>query len=384
MDQNDKQVEETRNFNNQKNRIVELYERAIANVPPLEEKRYWRRYIYLWIQYAIFMELHMKDPEKTREIYKSCLGLIPQKKFSFSKLWILFSQFELRQKQLQAMRKLLGMAIGLNAHKLKLYKAYISIEYSLGQIDRVRTLYEKLLSENPTACQCWRDYAMMEQKLGELERSRAIYDLAVKQPELDMPEIIWKAYIDFEISLKQYDKARSLYERLLERSKHPKVWSSYAFFEAAIEQIDRAREIFQRAYKHFKMGSMEEPTVSGSGTVAVVAGGGGDSDSEQKEYRLMVLEQWREFEQKYGNEDTVDMVNKKFPKKIKKRKQMEGSGGFMFEEYYDYVFPDDEKTVIDSKLKILEIAHQWKKRKMDSAMTTTTTTTTTAVKQDDQ
>ncbi|PPD90631.1 hypothetical protein GOBAR_DD12431 [Gossypium barbadense] len=30
-----------------KGRIREVYERAIANVPPVEEKRYWQRYIYL-------------------------------------------------------------------------------------------------------------------------------------------------------------------------------------------------------------------------------------------------------------------------------------------------------------------------------------------------
>ena len=31
-----------------KDRIREVYERAISNVPPAEEKRYWQRYIYLW------------------------------------------------------------------------------------------------------------------------------------------------------------------------------------------------------------------------------------------------------------------------------------------------------------------------------------------------
>ena len=31
-----------------KDRIREIYERAIANIPPAEEKRYWQRYIYLW------------------------------------------------------------------------------------------------------------------------------------------------------------------------------------------------------------------------------------------------------------------------------------------------------------------------------------------------
>ncbi len=34
-----------------------MYERAIANVPPAAEKRYWQRYIYLWIKYALFEEL---------------------------------------------------------------------------------------------------------------------------------------------------------------------------------------------------------------------------------------------------------------------------------------------------------------------------------------
>lgn len=38
-------------------RIREVYERAIANVPPAPEKRYWQRYIYLWIMYALFEEL---------------------------------------------------------------------------------------------------------------------------------------------------------------------------------------------------------------------------------------------------------------------------------------------------------------------------------------
>jgi crooked neck len=38
-------------------RIREIYERAVANTPPLEEKRYWRRYVYLWIYYAVWEEL---------------------------------------------------------------------------------------------------------------------------------------------------------------------------------------------------------------------------------------------------------------------------------------------------------------------------------------
>lgn len=35
----------------------EVYERAIEKMPPKMEKRLWKRYIYLWINYAIFEEL---------------------------------------------------------------------------------------------------------------------------------------------------------------------------------------------------------------------------------------------------------------------------------------------------------------------------------------
>jgi crooked neck len=37
-------------------RTREIYERAIVNMPPVMEKRYWKRYIYLWLNYAIFEE----------------------------------------------------------------------------------------------------------------------------------------------------------------------------------------------------------------------------------------------------------------------------------------------------------------------------------------
>lgn len=45
-------------------RVREVYERAIAQVPPVKEKRFWRRYIYLWINYALFEELQAEDVER--------------------------------------------------------------------------------------------------------------------------------------------------------------------------------------------------------------------------------------------------------------------------------------------------------------------------------
>ena len=56
-----------------------------------------------------------------------------------------------------------------------------------------------------------------------MERSRGIYELAVSQPTLDMPEVLWKAYIDFEIDQEEFDNTRKLYRRLLSRTQHIKV-----------------------------------------------------------------------------------------------------------------------------------------------------------------
>lgn len=59
--------------------------------------------------------------------------------------------------------------------------------------------------------------------LNDTDRARAIFELAITQPKLDMPELLWKAYIDTEIEEQEYDKTRALFQRLLERTQHVKV-----------------------------------------------------------------------------------------------------------------------------------------------------------------
>ncbi|KAG5617101.1 hypothetical protein H5410_016925 [Solanum commersonii] len=173
-----------------KERIREVYETAIAIVPPAEEKRYWQRYIYLWINYALYEELDAQDMERTRHVYRECLKLIPHHKFSFAKIWLLAAQFEIRQLRLKEARLLLGEVIG-RAPKDKIFKKYIEIELHLGNIDRCRKLYEKYLEWSPENCYAWSN---------SLKRARAVFELAIDQPALDIPELLWKAYIDFEIS----------------------------------------------------------------------------------------------------------------------------------------------------------------------------------------
>jgi crooked neck len=120
-----------------KDKIREVYERAIGtdNMPPVLEKQYWKRYIFLWINYALFEEIQAKDFARAREIYQTILKIIPHRKFSFNKLWKLFAEFEIRRANLTAARKIYGSAIG-QAPSNKIFTWYIELEMQLAEIDR--------------------------------------------------------------------------------------------------------------------------------------------------------------------------------------------------------------------------------------------------------
>ncbi|XP_046836382.1 protein crooked neck [Vespa crabro] len=326
--------------------VRETYERAIANVPPTKEKQYWRRYIYLWINYALYEELDTEDIDRCRQVYRTCLELIPHKHFTFSKIWLFYAFFEIRQKNLTVARKTLGMALGV-CPRDKLYRGYIDLEIQLREFDRCRILYEKFLEFGPENCTTWMKFAELETLLGDIDRARAIYELAVSQPRLDMPELLWKSYIDFEISQDEIENARQLFERLLERTLHVKVWIAYAKFELAnsssevdVDNVTLARRIFER------------------GNDALRSNG-------DKESRVLLLEAWRDFENEKGDEESQTKIIAKMPRRIKRRRRIVGEdGNDGWEEVFDFVFPEDESQ--RPNLKFLASAKAWMKQKISN------------------
>ncbi|KAG8583775.1 hypothetical protein GDO81_008541 [Engystomops pustulosus] len=288
--------------------VREVYERAIANVPPTKEKRHWKRYIYLWINYALYEELEEKDPERTRQVYQACLELIPHKKFTFAKMWLMYAQFEIRQKNLHLARKALGTSIG-KSPKHKLFKGYIELELQLREFDRCRKLYEKFLEFAPENCTTWIKFAELETILGDTERARAVYELAIGQPRLDMPEV-WISFAQFELSAGSEDT------------------------------LAKCRQIYEEANKTLR-------------------------NCEEKEERLMLLESWRSFEHELGSESAQQRVAKLMPERVKKRRKLQAEDGSDagWEEYYDYIFPEDAAN--QPNLKLLAMAKLWKKQQKD-------------------
>uniref|UniRef100_A0A8D1PRP3 Crooked neck pre-mRNA splicing factor 1 n=1 Tax=Sus scrofa TaxID=9823 RepID=A0A8D1PRP3_PIG len=267
--------------------VREVYERAIANVPPIQEKRHWKRYIYLWVNYALYEELEAKDPERTRQVYQASLELIPHKKV---RLPLVFC-----------------------SRHIKVLPLWLVKPFKLETI------------------------------LGDIERARAIYELAISQPRLDMPEVLWKSYIDFEIEQEETERTRNLYRRLLQRTQHVKVWISFAQFELSSGKegsLAKCRQIYEEANKTMR-------------------------NCEEKEERLMLLESWRSFEDEFGTVSDKERVDKLMPEKVKKRRKVQADDGSDagWEEYYDYIFPEDAAN--QPNLKLLAMAKLWKKQQQE-------------------
>lgn len=235
---------------------------------------------------------------------------------------------------------------------------------------------------DPTNATAFIKFAELEKELGDLERARAIFELAIQQA-LDMPEVLWKAYIDFEYEEEEWDRTRALYKRLLERTSHVKVWISWAQFES------NAGKTIARAYRDQEDDDEEDEEVDGeaekaekvvspeaeaaaveaerSGLVQareVFQQGYKDLKSRSlKQERLILLEAWKALEAADGDDESRAKVEGMMPRVVKKRRTVEDGS---MEEYFDMTFPDDvEKNSASSRL--LAMAHKWKKEKEAAA-----------------
>jgi len=67
---------------------------------PEGQKVEWRRYIYLWLNFAIFEELTANDFSKAKQVHERALKLIPHSQFTFSKVWLAYATFLIRREDL--------------------------------------------------------------------------------------------------------------------------------------------------------------------------------------------------------------------------------------------------------------------------------------------
>jgi crooked neck len=256
-------------------RVREVYERAVAQVPPGNEKRFWRRYIFLWLDYALFEEIEtkvlisvitpathqliirriMNEPVRYTKRSSSSFPIksLPLQNCGFCSpslrfggwICLLQGKFLVQLSGCVQKRRCLRVTSSWNSKYVQTvpqvhFMTLTSFWYQLREFDRVRQIYQKYIEWDPTNSASWIKYAELESQLEDFSRTRGIFELGISQPSLSMPELLWKAYIDFETEEGERGKARSLYERLIKLSGHVKVWISYALFEGEAIPVPRS------------------------------------------------------------------------------------------------------------------------------------------------
>jgi crooked neck len=338
--------------------LIQLYEKSIATVPSTTSKTAWKRYIYLWLRYAYHMELNEKNTSQTRAIYEKCVQLVPHERFSFRKIWIAWAEFEIRAGSITNARNVLVHAIGLVPHP-KLFTYYADLEMQLGEIDHVRKIYEKWLEcSGGDQAEVWCIYTDLEERMEEFERMRALYEMALTRTTMDRPELIWKAYIDAEKRCELHEelpngvlstRVCNVYDRLLNESAHARVFISYAEYEVSRKQWERARAVYDRGDTYFRHAMV---TCS-------------DQDrAEIAEQRYVVLNDWLQYEQRFGTEKDQADVRARMPTIVTKKREI---GHGVLEDYNEYLYPEQQAAQSLAKARMLELAKKWRAEQMQKS-----------------
>lgn len=268
--------------------IREQYERAVSICPGAKlSKRDWAEYVLLYIDYAVFEEKRANDIERARKVYNDVLSKIPHKRFTFSRLWILYAYFEVRQHNLSKARQAFGFAIG-TCPRSSIFDAYIEMEILLENEDRVRTLLQKFVDTIPSDIRAWVKFAQFESTHGHADAARTVFESAISSNAIDSMDMLWAFYIDFESKVGSVERVKSLYRRRLQDENNIALWKGLILLEAEVcGDIDSSRTLFDEAESAFMSDR--------------------DARKQLREFRV-------EFEKQFGTDDSVSTAESQLPR----------------------------------------------------------------------
>jgi crooked neck len=157
-----------------------------------------------------------------------------------------------------------------------------------------------------------------------------------------MPEIVWKAYIDFEedeaATSADYDRVQGIYDRLVSRTHYVKVWTVYAHYELSVAGPDPSPVLDSKEVDRYSAVA----SVSCAHAVSDMARDDLAVYGEANE-RASWLLTWRAFEATHGISEDEQKVTALMPRRVTKRGRV---GEDDYEEYVDWVFPGEDRRFI--------------------------------------
>ena len=263
--------------------------KSSSSHPPVNnfEKAQWVPYVLLVISWAIFEEKTMNNPEEARRIYNDLLTKVPHSKFTISRLWIMYSFFEVRQGEIANARRIFGLSIA-QCPRASVFNAYIEMESLLKEYNRVRIIYQKYVSCIPSDIRGWVKYAEFESQQGEIQLARNIFEEAIESKAIESNDLLWSLYIDFESKVGNIDHVRSLFERSLASCPSLPIWKSRIMFESDVcNDVDQARALFSQAEQSLSQDRKDILTL--------------------REFRVT-------FEKEFGDEQSVEQAYNQMPR----------------------------------------------------------------------
>lgn len=317
----------------QHKRIMQVYENAISNKPEIQTKLAWSRYIYIWLSYAAWIELHQSDMEKVIEVYKRCVSTVPHSKFSFGKLWIQYAHAEVRRGDLGGARRVFGAALGVLPGKGRVYEEYAQMECAVGEVDRAREVFTVWLTRHPGQIKAFVLLSQLEQRLGEVDRAVTVLELAINvyrlsgQSGMDMDGgggegegcgvgDVWSRLVRLVAASYDKDEAIGRFEGYVDEfttrlqndsndnddndegwdERQQQVWTAYVELMMELEEEDKnVRSVFERAYtateRRARLTTSEQSSVRLLDmTEAWLAWEQSRPEAEEKDYYIQIVQ----------------------------------------------------------------------------------------------
>jgi crooked neck len=245
----------------------------------MDEKEKCRKVMYKYLDAFPKLEVYLKVAkfeaknkhyDDARFLYEKALEDLGDEAMT-ENFFIQWAKFEIRSKEFNRARQIFRYGLdNLPKDKVsRLYEEFLKMEKQYGSRDEIdelvfdkrRRYYKELLEKYPSNYDAWFDLLLLEQESRkDVLTVRDTFEKAVSQVPPSSEKRLWKRYIYLwimyanweEIEAKDFDRSKSVYERVLKLIPHSeftfaKLWIMFAHFFVRRKDLASARKIFGTA-----------------------------------------------------------------------------------------------------------------------------------------
>jgi tetratricopeptide (TPR) repeat protein len=139
-------------------------------------------------------------------------------------------------------------ALDVDSRSVKLWLSYTEMELKSRNVQHARNLFDRAATLLPRVDQLWYKYVYLEELLQNVPGARQVFE---RWMQWEPDDKAWQAYIKMEVRYQEHDRASAIYERWVAVRPEPRVWVKWGKFEEERGNLIKAREVFQQSLEFF-------------------------------------------------------------------------------------------------------------------------------------